>query len=307
MPRHSCGPSRRKAKELDELLHDAAAGVKWVQLPWAGIEPYVDVIQRRPHLDVRQGRVRRARRRARADAAARRAAGPRSLCARVDVDAAARHEPARRQGRASSVAAGSPSRCSVCSSRSAQTSPWSAGGPPPMRGAAHVVGDDALDDALDGAVGVVLALALTPETEGIIGRAELACMSERGWLVNVARGKHIVTDELVEALRGRCDRRRGARRDRSRAAARRSSAVVDRRTASSRRTWPTRPRWRFRFWRPASPRTCAGGRAASRSSVWSIRPLATDAVGTRRPAGRRDSPPCVRGARARRPDGRSGA
>ena len=27
-------------------------------------------------------------------------------------------------------------------------------------------------------------------------------MSERGWLVNVARGKHIVTDELVEALRG---------------------------------------------------------------------------------------------------------
>jgi phosphoglycerate dehydrogenase-like enzyme len=71
-----------------------------------------------------------------------------------------------------------------------------------MRGAAHVIGDDALHEALDGAVGVVLALALTPDTEGIIGRAELARMSERGWLVNVARGKHIVTDELVEALRG---------------------------------------------------------------------------------------------------------
>jgi phosphoglycerate dehydrogenase-like enzyme len=65
-----------------------------------------------------------------------------------------------------------------------------------------VIGDDALHEALDGAVGVVLALALTPDTEGIIGRAELARMSERGWLVNVARGKHIVTDELVEALRG---------------------------------------------------------------------------------------------------------
>ncbi len=34
-----------QANELDELLHDAAAGVKWVQLPWAGIEPYVEVIR----------------------------------------------------------------------------------------------------------------------------------------------------------------------------------------------------------------------------------------------------------------------
>src|SRR6476619_4689724 len=33
-----------KAKELDALLHGIGAGVKWVQLPWAGIEPYVDVI-----------------------------------------------------------------------------------------------------------------------------------------------------------------------------------------------------------------------------------------------------------------------
>ena len=33
-----------KADELDRLLHDSASGVKWVQLPWAGIEPYVDVI-----------------------------------------------------------------------------------------------------------------------------------------------------------------------------------------------------------------------------------------------------------------------
>jgi phosphoglycerate dehydrogenase-like enzyme len=70
-----------------------------------------------------------------------------------------------------------------------------------MSGATRVVGVDGLHDALDAAVGVVLALALTPDTVGIIGRDELARMSERGWLVNVARGKHVVTDELVEALR----------------------------------------------------------------------------------------------------------
>ena len=33
-----------KARELDELLHHAASKVRWVQLPWAGIEPYVDII-----------------------------------------------------------------------------------------------------------------------------------------------------------------------------------------------------------------------------------------------------------------------
>ena len=50
-------------------------------------------------------------------------------------------------------------------------------------------------------MGVVLALALTPETEGIIGRTQLERLHPRGWIVNVARGKHIVTDDLVAVLR----------------------------------------------------------------------------------------------------------
>jgi phosphoglycerate dehydrogenase-like enzyme len=58
-------------------------------------------------------------------------------------------------------------------------------------------------DALPDADVVVLALALTPETEGIIGRNELEVMAEHAWLVNVARGRHIVTDDLVWALRNR--------------------------------------------------------------------------------------------------------
>lgn len=55
-------------------------------------------------------------------------------------------------------------------------------------------------DALPGADLVVLALPLTDDTRGIIGRDELALMEPHAWLINVARGGHVVTDDLVEAL-----------------------------------------------------------------------------------------------------------
>jgi len=48
---------------------------------------------------------------------------------------------------------------------------------------------------------VFLALALTPETERIIGAAELDAMRGDAWLVNVARGRHVDTEALVTALR----------------------------------------------------------------------------------------------------------
>jgi phosphoglycerate dehydrogenase-like enzyme len=54
---------------------------------------------------------------------------------------------------------------------------------------------------LPGADLVFLALALTPETVGIVGAPELALMEPHAWLVNVARGRHVVTDDLVDALR----------------------------------------------------------------------------------------------------------
>jgi len=72
--------------------------------------------------------------------------------------------------------------------------------PASLPGAATVVGTDRLRDALPGADLVVLALALTAETVGIIGAPELAQMNSHGWLVNVARGAHVVTDDLVAAL-----------------------------------------------------------------------------------------------------------
>lgn len=69
-----------------------------------------------------------------------------------------------------------------------------------VEGADTVVGTENLVDALTGADVVFLALSLTPETQGLIGRSELEVMEPHAWIVNVARGGHIVTDDLVWAL-----------------------------------------------------------------------------------------------------------
>jgi len=70
----------------------------------------------------------------------------------------------------------------------------------PVPGAARVVPVDRLHEALVDPLVVVLALALTPATTGIIGAAELAALPETAWLVNVARGRHVDTAALVDAL-----------------------------------------------------------------------------------------------------------
>ncbi|MGH9135220.1 MAG: D-isomer specific 2-hydroxyacid dehydrogenase family protein [Ilumatobacteraceae bacterium] len=70
-----------------------------------------------------------------------------------------------------------------------------------MDGVDDVLEADRYADALAGADVVVLALALTPETEGIIGRGEFELMEGHAWLINVARGRHVLTDDLVDALR----------------------------------------------------------------------------------------------------------
>ena len=71
----------------------------------------------------------------------------------------------------------------------------------PVEMAARTVGPDKLGESLASAVVVFLALALTPSTEGIISRRQLETMNERAWLVNVARGRHVDTAALVDGLR----------------------------------------------------------------------------------------------------------
>jgi phosphoglycerate dehydrogenase-like enzyme len=71
----------------------------------------------------------------------------------------------------------------------------------PVPGAARTVTTDRLADTLPGALVVFVALALTADTTHIVGRRQLEAMGEQAWLVNVARGPHVHTDALVDALR----------------------------------------------------------------------------------------------------------
>jgi phosphoglycerate dehydrogenase-like enzyme len=71
----------------------------------------------------------------------------------------------------------------------------------PVPGAARTLPPARLREALAGARVTFVALALTPATEQIIGAAELAVIGPGGWLVNVARGRHVDTGALVAALR----------------------------------------------------------------------------------------------------------
>ena len=67
-------------------------------------------------------------------------------------------------------------------------------------GADRSLGRDDLDALLAASDYVVLAAPLTPETRGLIGARELDLLGRSGWLLNVARGPLVRTDELVRAL-----------------------------------------------------------------------------------------------------------
>ena len=71
----------------------------------------------------------------------------------------------------------------------------------PVPGAVRTLSTHQLTEALAGARAVVLTVALTPQTQGLIGGTELAAMEPGAWLVNVARGGVVDTEALVEALR----------------------------------------------------------------------------------------------------------
>lgn len=58
-----------------------------------------------------------------------------------------------------------------------------------------------LHEALSEAQIVVCALPLTPQTTGLIDREALAAMPRGGAFINIARGAHVVEDDLLAALR----------------------------------------------------------------------------------------------------------
>jgi phosphoglycerate dehydrogenase-like enzyme len=66
-----------------------------------------------------------------------------------------------------------------------------------------VHGSDELDTVLREADILVIALPLTPETRGLLGREQFAQMKRDALLVNIARGAVVVESELADALRDR--------------------------------------------------------------------------------------------------------
>jgi phosphoglycerate dehydrogenase-like enzyme len=71
----------------------------------------------------------------------------------------------------------------------------------PVDGAYETLPADRVHEVFALADHVVLAAPATAETKALVGAAELAALGPQGWLVNIARGSLVDTDALVEALR----------------------------------------------------------------------------------------------------------
>jgi len=191
----------RSPDTLERALHDAPAA-RWVQLPFAGIENFVELLDHDRMWTCGKGVY--------AEPVAELALGLAVAGLRgLGTYARARTwaQPQGRNllgGRVTILGGGGITEALV---RLLQ--PWDCHITVVRRTVTHLDGvDDVLEadryaDALPGADVVVLALALTPDTEGLIAGEELALMDDHAWLINVARGGHVVTDDLVQALRDR--------------------------------------------------------------------------------------------------------
>ncbi|MEA2717783.1 MAG: hypothetical protein QOI99_2100 [Actinomycetota bacterium] len=184
---------------LEALLADAP-GIRWVQLPFAGAEPFVPLLG--------DGRTWTSTKGAYSEPVAEHAlalglAGLRLLPARARAREWGPQGGHRLMGGRVTVVGGG----GIAEALLRLLAPFHVEATvvrrrvAPVAGATDIVGPDRLHDVLPGADLVFLALALTPETVGIVGAPELALMEPHAWLVNVARGRHVVTDDLVDALR----------------------------------------------------------------------------------------------------------
>ena len=69
-----------------------------------------------------------------------------------------------------------------------------------LPGIATFAGNAGFDEFLQRVRVLVCVLPLTPETEGILNAATLSTLKPNGYLINVARGKHLVDSDLLTVL-----------------------------------------------------------------------------------------------------------
>lgn len=194
--------SQARADEFRSVLEDFP-NVEWIQLPWAGVDAFADVIAQHPG----ERRVWTSAKGAYAEPVAEHALAM-TLALLRDFPARVR---ARSWGQkfgtslygANVVIVGAggiarelirllePFRTHISVVRRTTTA---------MEGAAITVSANQLHEVLPHADVVVLAAAMTDSTAGLIGKTELDMMKPTAILINVARGGLIDTDALAEAL-----------------------------------------------------------------------------------------------------------
>lgn len=191
-----------EAAALRALLQDAPS-IRWVQVPWAGVEPFVDagIVDHDRVWTCGKGVY------------ARPVAEHALTLALAGLRDLKRYATTRTWGAQAGISL-SGGRVTIfggggiASELIRLLGPFDADitvvrrHPVPLPGVQRVLGFAERYEALHGADVVVLALALTPETRGLFGSIELELMEPHAWLVNVARGAHVITEELLVALRG---------------------------------------------------------------------------------------------------------
>lgn len=190
----------RDVKGLADHL-DSAADLRWVQLPFAGVEPMLSfgLLDHEHIWTCAKGSY----------------AEPVAEHALMLALSGLRHMRARFEARSWGIPAGTSlydqkvtilGGGGITTKLLEQLAPFRVDAtvvrrrPDPVPGAARTVATAELHEVLQGSLVVFLALALTPETTRIIGARELELMDESAWLVNVARGSHVDTDALVAGL-----------------------------------------------------------------------------------------------------------
>ncbi len=191
--------------DLLPVVLDSNPNIKWVQLPYAGVESFIEMIASRPDLEWTCGKGVYAKPVAE-HVLALALAGMRGLSTYIGATTWEQPQGHNLIGaRVTLLGAGgiteellpllAPFNCQTTVLRRNITSESGALADVTVRSISDLHAVLRETDLL------VLALALTSETDGIIAAPELALLPEHAWVINVARGRHMVTDDLVQALK----------------------------------------------------------------------------------------------------------
>lgn len=187
-----------KPQELERMLDDNPQ-IEWVQLPFAGVDAFSEIIKRPLRFTSAKGAYREP---VAEHAIALSLALMRIIPERVRTKTWGRQfADSLYDGNVLIFGGGgiteelvkllAPYRSNITVVRNRVT---------PMAGVTKTVSFQELDEQLQEADLVILAAALTPETTHLFDASKFALMKQSAYLVNIARGPMLVTEDLISAL-----------------------------------------------------------------------------------------------------------